>query len=107
VKLASEILEPNQLREAVGATSVSQYGTGNGSYVLVEMEQVFTGWVTITGMKGKPGGQVTIMASAVPTPVNHDVCHQDDRPSIRAQIEEFGTHLSPGVVLLCVCAYLR
>ena len=76
MKLASEILEPNQLREAVGATSVSQYGTGNGSYVLVEMEQVFTGWVTITGMKGKPGGQVTIMASAVPTPVNHDVCHQ-------------------------------
>lgn len=35
-------------------------------YVAVEMEQVFTGWITLTGMKGKPGGKVTIMASAVP-----------------------------------------
>ena len=32
----------------------------------VEMEQVFTGFVSLLEMKGKPGATVTIMASAIP-----------------------------------------
>ena len=63
--LSNDVSEPNRLREAVPARSVTKMPPVLSGGWLVEMEQVFTGWVFLNGLKAKPGATVTIKASSV------------------------------------------
>ena len=63
--LSNDVSEPNRLREAVPVRSVTKMPVLSGGGWLVEMEQVFTGWVFLTGLKATPGATVRIMASSV------------------------------------------
>jgi hypothetical protein len=64
--LSNDVSEPNRLRETIPARSVTAVRLGVRTGWLVEMEQVFAGWVVLTGLRAKPGATVSIKASSVP-----------------------------------------
>lgn len=72
--ITPEVLEPNRLREAIPAKAItpmpsSAYFVGGlvGKVYLVEMEQVFTGFISLRNLSGQmPGATITIQATSVP-----------------------------------------
>lgn len=69
-----EVLEPNRLREAIAAKTITPMPTLGyvvdglvGKVYLVEMERVFTGFISLRNLSGQtPGGTITIQATSVP-----------------------------------------
>eukprot|EP01050_Picozoa_sp_SAG11_P009878 SAG11_NODE_962_length_6376_cov_3.798471_1_plen_528_part_00 len=60
--LSTDTAEPNRLRECVMPKAVHW----EGSTLVVEMEQVFVGWLEVRNMTGRPGSTVLINVSTVP-----------------------------------------
>ena len=66
--LSMDVAEPNQRRDVIRPKTVTWVNNSQSKapVLLVEMEQVFSGWTVVAGMRGSPGGQVTISQSALP-----------------------------------------
>jgi alpha-L-rhamnosidase len=60
--LSTDVAEPNRVRESVQPKTLRW----DRNVLLVEMQEVFVGWVEVQNMSGKPGGTVVINVSTVP-----------------------------------------
>jgi hypothetical protein len=56
--ISNDVSEPNRLREIIPAVSVEPFRVDRE--YLVEMKEVFTGWVSLTGLKGLPGSTIKV-----------------------------------------------
>ena len=76
--LSTDVAEPNRLRERVMPKSVRW----DGDALVVEMEQVFVGWLEVRNMTGEPGATAVINVSTVPfCSEQTDSCTHSSRPA--------------------------
>ena len=64
--LSMDVAEPTQRRDTIAPKSLTWVNHSGTPVLVVEMAEVFTGWTVVSGMRGPPGGQVTIAQSALP-----------------------------------------
>ena len=64
--LSMDVAEPTQRRDTIAPKSLTWVNHSGAPVLVVEMAEVFTGWTVVSGMRGPPGGQVTIAQSALP-----------------------------------------